>query len=183
MSLCTELIVNGKKIEIPAERRLLAVLREDLGLTSVKNGCAEGACGACTILVDGKPVRACVQPAAHFSGQSILTVEGLSAQEKALYVTAFSEAGAVQCGFCIPGMVLAAKALLDRNKTPSRAEAAAAIRNNICRCTGYKKILDGILLAASFLRDGLPAAKETVRTVIGQAMCRIDAAEKILFRA
>ena len=180
MSLCTELIVNGKKIEIPAERRLLAVLREDLGLTSVKNGCAEGACGACTILVDGKPVRACVQPAAHFSGQSILTVEGLSAQEKALYVTAFSKAGAVQCGFCIPGMVLAAKALLDRNKTPSRAEAAAAIRNNICRCTGYKKILDGILLAASFLRDGLPAAKETVRTGIGQAMCRIDAAEKIL---
>ena len=153
MAAYCEIIVNGRKINVLAERKLLDILREELALTSVKNGCAEGACGACTVLIDGRPVKACVQKAVRFAGKSILTVEGLTPREKEVYAAAFAEAGAVQCGFCTPGMVLAGKSLLDRNLEPSRLEAAAAIRNNICRCTGYRKIIDGILLAAEYLRE------------------------------
>ena len=146
--------VNGR-IYDPRPAVLLDYLREDLGLTSLKNGCSEGACGACMVLVGGKARRACLLKTQDLDGQDILTVEGLSPREKMLYTAAFSEAGAVQCGFCIPGMVISAKGLLDQNPDPSRVQVKAAIRGNLCRCTGYKRIADGVLLAAKYLREGL----------------------------
>lgn len=165
------LLINGRQVEADGEKKLIRVLREDCGLTSVKDGCSEGACGTCTILVDGKPVKACVQKAARFEGKEILTVEGLSEREKEVYVYAFGEAGAVQCGFCIPGMVICAKALLDRNQSPTRTEIAGAIKNNICRCTGYKKIEDAIALAAKMFREELPIPAEPERAGIGKRPC------------
>ena len=151
--------VNGKTVTAEKNQKLLRFLRDELRLTSVKDGCSEGACGTCTVLIDGKPTKACVPQTDKLEGKTILTVEGLSDWEKEVYTWAFGEAGAVQCGFCIPGMVISAKALLDTNPDPSREEAAFAIRNNICRCTGYVKIIDAILLAAKCFREGkLPEA-------------------------
>ena len=172
--------INGAEYEADAERRLIDVLRNDLKCKSVKDGCSEGACGTCTVLVDGKATKACVQKMGRMEGKKILTVEGFSEREKEIYVYAFGEAGAVQCGFCIPGMVISAKALLDVNPNPTREEAAFAIRNNICRCTGYKKIIDAILLAAEIFRSGgqIPQEKNCAR--VGEAMPRIDAREKVL---
>ncbi|WP_349669241.1 2Fe-2S iron-sulfur cluster-binding protein, partial [Lacrimispora sp.] len=146
-------LVNGETVTVPEERKLIDVLRTDLGLKSVKDGCSEGACGTCTVLIDGKAVKACVQKAARMEGKSVMTVEGLSDREKEVFVYAFGEAGAVQCGFCIPGMVICAKALIDENPDPTREEAAFAVRGNVCRCTGYKKIIDAILLAARLFRE------------------------------
>ncbi len=110
------LTVNGKQVQADKDKRLLAFLRNDLRLTAAKDGCSEGACGTCTILVDGKKVKACTQNLSRFEGKSIITVEGLSEHEKEIYTHCFAEAGAVQCGFCIPGMVLSAKALLSETK-------------------------------------------------------------------
>ena len=112
-------------------------------------------------------------------GRHILTVEGFSEEEKEIYDRAFGEAGAVQCGFCIPGMVISAKGLIDQNPDPTRAQAAHAIRNNICRCTGYKKIIDGILLAAKYKREGLPEKKEYTWK-LGDRVPRVDVREKVL---
>ena len=154
-------------------------LRDELRLTSVKDGCSEGACGTCHVLIDGKATKACVPSTDKLEGKTVLTVEGLSDWEKAVYTYAFGKAGAVQCGFCIPGMVISAKALLDANPTPTREEAAFAIRNNICRCTGYVKIIDGILLAAEIFRNGkLPEEKKTGYGV-GERAVRVDVAEKV----
>ena len=118
--------VNGQTVTVPQNQKLLRYLRDTLRLTSVKDGCSEGACGTCTILLDGKPVKACVQQTDRLDGRHILTVEGLSDFEKEVYVYAFGTAGAVQCGFCIPGMVLCAKALLDVNPDPDEAAIAHA---------------------------------------------------------
>ena len=151
--------VNGQSVTVEKNQKLIRYLRDTLHLTSVKDGCSEGACGTCHVLIDGKPTKACIPQTDKLEGKTILTVEGLSDWEKQVYTFAFGEAGAVQCGFCIPGMVISAKALLDGNPDPTREEAAFAIRNNICRCTGYVKIIDGILLAGKILREGkLPAA-------------------------
>jgi len=180
MSLCCKITVNGTEHEFPEDRKLMDVLRNDLHLKSVKNGCSEGACGSCTVLIDGKPVKSCVQTVGRAAGKNILTVEGLSEREKDVFVWAFAEAGAVQCGFCIPGMVLCAKALILKNPDPSRPEAVMAIRNNICRCTGYKKIIDGILLSAKMLRENTPVPEEEKHVKPGSRMHRIDAAEKVL---
>ena len=170
--------VNGRQVRAERNQKLIRFLREDLGLTSVKDGCSEGACGTCTVLIDGKATRACVPQTDRLEGKHVLTVEGLTDWEQAVYARAFGMAGAVQCGFCIPGMVLCAKALLDRSPSPSREEAAYAIRNNICRCTGYVKIIDAILLAASYFRAGeLPP--EQSDWSLGQRVPRIDAAEKV----
>lgn len=170
--------VNGRSVTAEKEQTLLRFLRDELRLTSVKDGCSEGACGTCTVLIDGKPTRACIPSTGKLAGRSVLTVEGLSEWEKQVYTYAFGAAGAVQCGFCIPGMVLCAKALLDTNAAPSREEAAWAIRNNICRCTGYVKIIDGILLAAECFRVGtLPEAASDWRP--GGRVARIDVAEKV----
>ena len=170
--------VNGKTVTAEKNQKLLRFLRDELRLTSVKDGCSEGACGTCTVLIDGKPTKACVPQTDKLEGKNILTVEGLSDWEKKVYTWAFGEAGAVQCGFCIPGMVISAKALLDTNPDPSREEAAFAIRNNICRCTGYVKIIDGILLAAKcFREDKLPEAP--VDWKVGSRVHRVDVEEKV----
>ena len=172
-------LVNGKKYEVERDKKLMRFLRDDLHLTSVKDGCSQGACGTCTVLVDGKATRACIPPLSKLEGKEILTVEGLSDREKDVYTYAFATAGAVQCGFCIPGMVMCAKGLLDKNPDPSRLEVIAAIRNNICRCTGYKKIIEGILLSAKIFRENLSVEKESGKVTVGQAMQRIDAKEKV----
>ena len=179
----TTLKVNGQTYQCEANKTLIRFLRDDLRLTSVKDGCSEGACGTCTVLIDGKPMKCCVQPVSKMEGKEIVTVEGLSEREKEVFSYAFAACGAVQCGFCIPGMVICAKALIDKNPDPSRTEAAFAIRNNICRCTGYKKIIDGILLSAKMLREGLPVPEETLEGRLGDRVRRIDAADKVLGRA
>ena len=171
--------VNGQTVQAEKNQKLIRFLRDELRLTSVKDGCSEGACGTCHVLIDGKATKACVPSTDKLEGKTILTVEGLSDWEKAVYTYAFGKAGAVQCGFCIPGMVISAKALLDANPAPTREEAAFAIRNNICRCTGYVKIIDGILLAAEIFRNGkLPEEKKTGYGV-GERAVRVDVAEKV----
>ena len=171
--------VNGQTVQAEKNQKLIRFLRDELRLPSVKDGCSEGACGTCHVLIDGKATKACVPSTDKLEGKTILTVEGLSDWEKAVYTYAFGKAGAVQCGFCIPGMVISAKALLDANPAPTREEAAFAIRNNICRCTGYVKIIDGILLAAEIFRNGkLPEEKKTGYGV-GERAVRVDVAEKV----
>lgn len=149
--------VNGCEVNLPVSpnRRLLDVLREDLGLTGTKEGCGEGECGACTVLLNGTPVNACLVLAPDANGAEITTIEGMTMDDKLHPIQeAFLEAGAVQCGYCTPGMVLTAKALLDRNPEPDVESVKTAISGNLCRCTGYVKIVDAILLAASKLADG-----------------------------
>ena len=171
--------VNGKTVTVEKNQKLIRFLRDTLHLTSVKDGCSEGACGTCTVLVDGKPTKACVPQTDKLEGKSIVTVEGLSDWEKDVFTYAFGEAGAVQCGFCIPGMVICAKGLIDRNPDPTREEAAFAIRGNICRCTGYVKIIDGILLAAKIFREGKIPAPGADDWQVGSRVHRIDVAEKV----
>ena len=171
--------VNGNRVTVSENQKLLRYLRDVLHLTSVKDGCSEGACGSCTVLIDGKPARACIQQTDRLEGKSVLTVEGLSAFEKEVYAYAFGEAGAVQCGFCIPGMVLSAKGLLAVNPDPSEAEIAYALRNNICRCTGYVKIIKAVRLVAQCLREGRVPAPEGAWCV-GARVHRLDVREKVL---
>ena len=144
--------VNGVVRTTEEDKPLLRYLRDDLKLYSVKDGCSEGACGTCTIIVDGYAVKSCVLTTKRAQGKTILTTEGLSLREKEVFVFAFGSCGSVQCGFCIPGMVMAGKALIDRNPDPTDDEIKEAIRGNICRCTGYKKIIQGIRRAAAILR-------------------------------
>ncbi|WP_148133843.1 selenium-dependent xanthine dehydrogenase [Candidatus Formimonas warabiya] len=172
--------LNGQKVHALDEDNLLDFLRDQARLTSVKNGCGDGACGACTILVDGKNVRACRLTAAKVDGKTILTVEGLSQREKEIYAWAFAEAGAVQCGFCTPGMVMSAKALLNVNLYPSPEEIKKALKNNICRCTGYIKIEEAVLLAAGALRDGTKHEEKNTSARVGNRCHRVDAGAKTL---
>jgi len=159
--MTTELVtlhmfVNGQEHTLVIGRRwlLLDVLREKLDLTGTKYGCGTGDCGACMVLVEGEPVTSCTYLATRAEGKHVLTVEGLAgAGELSLLQQAFIDAGAVQCGFCIPGMVITATALLQHNPTPTRQEIAAALDHNLCRCTGYVKILDAIELAALRMRE------------------------------
>lgn len=175
-----KLNINGKIYEATEDKKLMRFLRDDCRLTSVKDGCAEGACGACTVLIDGKPTRACIPLLSKLEGKEILTVDGLSDREKEAFVYAFGKAGAVQCGFCIPGMVISAKALIDKNPSPTREEVANAIRNNICRCTGYKKIIDGIESAAAILRGDEKIEEQSKDVAVGSKMHRIDVHDKVL---
>lgn len=172
--------INGKDTDVSGDRKLMSVLRDDLHLKSVKDGCAQGACGACTVLVDGKAVKACVQKASFFEGKKIMTVEGFSDREKEVYVYAFGEAGAVQCGFCIPGMVVCAKALLDVNPEPSRNDIRKALRGNYCRCTGYQKIFKAVELAAKMFRENIPVPVQSEAAHVGQRIPRIDVCDKVL---
>jgi len=152
-----QLTVNGKKHEVivcPNET-LLDVLRDKLGLTGAKKGCDAGECGACTVLVDGKPILSCLTLAIECEGKDILTIEGLAEPktgELHPIQKAFVDNHAIQCGFCTPGMVLATKALLDQNKAPSEEEIREAINGHICRCTGYISIFDAISSAADTIR-------------------------------
>ena len=171
--------VNSKETETNENKSLLRYLRDDLRITSAKDGCSEGACGTCTILFDGEAVKACTLTTKMADGHSIVTVEGLTEWEKRVYDYAFGKAGAVQCGFCIPGMVMAAKGLLDKVPDPSEEEIRFAIRNNICRCTGYVKIVEAINLAARIFREGgLEEEKEEWK--IGARVKRPDVREKVL---
>lgn len=174
------LTVNGSEVSAGENGGLLEFLRDELGLTSVKNGCGEGACGTCMVLVDGKAVRACVQRLKNLEGKNIVTVEGLGVNEKEAYSYAFAEAGAVQCGFCIPGMVISAKALLDVEPSPTEEQVREAIKNNICRCTGYKKIVRAILLTARILRGEAAIPVGHFTGALGENLPRADAAAKVI---
>lgn len=149
--------LNGKetRVDVLPDRRVVDVLREDLGLTGTKEACGAGECGACTVLVDGRASLSCLMTAAQLEGRRITTIEGIGASGAPHPVQdAFIEYGAVQCGFCTPGMVLASVALLDRNPEPTRDEIREGLSGNLCRCTGYVKIVDAVEAAARKLRGG-----------------------------
>ncbi len=149
-----QLKVNGElhQLTAPVQKTLLEVLREDLQLTGTKHGCEVGECGTCTVLIDGEPVLSCLTLALQAQGHDITTVEGLE-QNGTLHPVqiAFAERGAAQCGYCTPGMLVIAKALLDKHPSPSREEIREALSGNLCRCTGYLKIIEAVELAASRL--------------------------------
>ncbi|OIQ58663.1 putative xanthine dehydrogenase subunit D [Moorella thermoacetica] len=179
-----QLLVNGqqREVDVYEDATLLEVLREDLRLTGAKNGCGEGACGACTVIMGGRAVRACRIPAARAAGQEIITVEGLTPREKEIYAWAFTAAGAVQCGFCTPGMVMEAKALLDRQPDPGEGEIRQALKAHLCRCTGYQKIITAVRLAGQALRGEIePYRGEPAG--LGKAFFRPDAPPKVLGEA
>ena len=149
--------LNGRStaIEADEERMLLWVLRTELGLTGTKFGCGEGFCGSCTVLVDGKAERSCQLPMAAVAGKKIVTIEGLAKNGELHPVqTAFLEHDALQCGFCTPGMILTAKAFLDENPSPSQGQVKEGMAGNLCRCTGYVKIIDAVMSAAETIRKG-----------------------------
>jgi aerobic-type carbon monoxide dehydrogenase small subunit (CoxS/CutS family) len=151
------LTINGEEYEVAVtpNRTLLEVLREDLSLTGAKEGCDDGLCGSCTVLLDGKPVRSCLLLAVEAQGYRITTIEGLAQQgELHPLQQAFIVQGAVQCGYCTPGMILTAKALLDENPSPTRHEILEALSGNFCRCTGYNKIVTAIDACADQMKGG-----------------------------
>lgn len=186
-------VVNGKSItvEIPPNLRLIDLLRDILGLTGTKEGCGEGECGACTVLVDGKVINSCLMLAVQAQGKEIVTIEGVSQNgvENPIQQS-FIEHGAVQCGYCTPGMVLAAKALLDKNASPTRQEIAVALSGNICRCTGYEKIIDAVAAAAEKMfspkQQGEqtcelehPVVKDNTKNAVGKSVVKKDAVAKV----
>ena len=173
-------MVNGQTVETSVNQKLLRFLRDELHLTSVKDGCSEGACGACTVIIDGMTCKACVPDTDSLEGKNIITVEGLSEWERQVYTYAYGKAGAVQCGFCIPGMVMCTKALLDINRTPSDEEIRYALRNNYCRCTGYVKIIDAVRLAAAILEKGVLPDDGDPSWTLGSRVSRVDVEEKVL---
>ena len=150
VKLC--LIVNGLPYEREVEprRTLLELLREDFELTGTKEGCGLGECGTCTVLLDGRPVKSCIALAVQANGKEVTTIEGLEKPDGTLHPVqqSFIDHGAIQCGFCTPGMVLSAKALLEENSRPTELEVRRAIAGNLCRCTGYQKIVEAILAVA-----------------------------------
>ncbi len=149
--------LNGRLVNLDVEtgRRVLDLIRQDLGLTGTKESCGSGECGACTVLVDGEPRLSCLMTAAQLEGREVTSIEGLTTAGRLHPVqTAFIEKGAVQCGFCTPGMVLSAVALLEENSHPSRGEIREALSGNLCRCTGYVKIVDAVEAAAREIRRG-----------------------------
>jgi selenium-dependent xanthine dehydrogenase len=177
-----DFVLNGAPacVQVHGSEHLLEVLREQCGVTSVKDGCApEGSCGACTVLVDGKAVVSCAQEAARFAGREIITQEGLTDAERELWAESFVAAGASQCGFCSPGMIMKAESLLHRNPSPTRAQVAGALAGNLCRCTGYVKIIDGVLLAAA-AKQGAPIPKTDGSGRVGSRAARYQGRELAL---
>ena len=173
-------VVNGKTVKTDKKQSLLRFLRDELLLTSVKDGCSQGACGACTVIIDGAVCKACVPTTDRLEGRHVLTVEGLSEWESQVFTYAYGEAGAVQCGFCIPGMVMCTKALLDVNPDPTEEEIKYALRNNYCRCTGYVKIIAAVKLSAKILREGVIPGKSADDWKIGSRVHRLDVEEKVM---
>ena len=156
--------VNGDlyEIAVAGHQRLIDVIRDVIGLTGTKEGCGEGECGACTVIMNGRPVNSCLVLAAQADGAEIITIEGLMVDGgMSLLQQNFVNLGAVQCGFCSPGMILTAKALLDENPEPSEEDVREALAGNLCRCTGYEKIVDAVLATAETLRGdaGLSATR------------------------
>jgi carbon-monoxide dehydrogenase small subunit len=151
-----ELTVNGEldRVDVLAQMTLLEMLREKLVLTGTKNGCAAGECGACTVLMNGEPVNSCLVLAVECDGSEIVTVEGLAHDGQLDPIQrAIVEAGGVQCGFCTPGILITSRALLDRNPEPTDSEIQEALVGNLCRCTGYQRIIDGVLEAAELEKE------------------------------
>lgn len=153
-----EITINVNNIEYKLQAKpsatLLDVIREDLGLTGAKEGCGEGECGACTVLMDGKAVNACLILAAEANGRAITTIEGLADGEVLHPIQqAFVDIGGLQCGFCTPGMILSAKALLDANRNPTDEEIRKGLEGNFCRCTGYTKIIESVRVAAHKMKE------------------------------
>ncbi len=173
--------INGKDYASEQDKTLLRFLRDDLHLTAAKDGCSEGVCGACTVLVDGKKVKACTLPLSKLAGKKVVTVEGIPPEEMRVYEHCFARAGAVQCGFCIPGMIISAKSLLDLNPNPAPEDVKEAIRGNLCRCTGYKKIEEAILMAAEFFREKkrIPGERHTLK--LDRRAKRIDLCRRPVF--
>jgi len=164
MKILVKLDVNGhqREVGIRAHATLLDVVRDDLGLMGTKRGCDMGTCGCCTVLVDGRPVLACLSLAADFEGKSIETIESLHSEDSLHPLqTAFEQAGATQCGYCTPGFIMTAKALLRDQPDATREEIAYGISGNMCRCTGYVKILDALEAAAVLLRSEQDSSKAT----------------------
>ena len=156
MKVAINLRVNGDACEVlvPPHRPLVDVLRDDVGLTGTKKGCGAGECGACTVLMDGKPVNSCLVLAVQADGKDIMTIEGLAQDDRLHPIQeAFVQHGAIQCGYCSPGMILIAKALLDENPRPTELEVKQAIAGNICRCTGYVKIVEAIQAASRLVAN------------------------------
>ena len=173
--------VNGQEVSAAKDTNLLEFLREELNITSVKNGCSEGSCGACMVLVDGKASKACLLNTAKLEGKKVVTVEGLSPREKDVYSWAFANAGAVQCGFCMPGMVMTAKGLVDANPEPRPEEITKALALNLCRCTGYVKIEKAILDSARIFKEGTPVPDGHEAPLgVGSSVERSDARGKVL---
>ena len=177
-----EFTLNGQPVSADLQdgATLLELLREVCGLTSVKDGCApEGSCGACTVMVEGKAVVSCAQPASRAAGKAVLTQEGLSAEQRDVWANAFVAAGASQCGFCSPGILMKAEALLGKNPDPSREEIARALAGNLCRCTGYVKIIDAVRLAAGAHRgEAMPTVDRSGR--VGSRTARYQGKELAL---
>lgn len=150
--------LNGKKerVKTSPNRRLLDLLREDYKLTGVKEGCGEGECGACTIILDGEAVNSCLVLVPQVDGSSIFTIEGLSDGYRLHPIQeAFINCGAVQCGFCIPGMILSAKVLIDKHPNPTEEEIKTSLSGNLCRCTGYQKIIEAVRQASKYISAGM----------------------------
>jgi carbon-monoxide dehydrogenase small subunit len=155
MKTIIQLTINGQPTEaaVDSNTTLLQFLRDDLGLTGTKHGCGLGDCGACTVILDGKPVNACLVLAVQARGRDVVTIEGLEEDGKLHPIQqAFVDKGAIQCGFCSPGMILSAKALLDQNPKPTEMDIRTAISGNLCRCTGYQKIVEAIQEVSSTLQ-------------------------------
>jgi nicotinate dehydrogenase subunit A len=152
-----ELRINGRtrQVDVDPERSLLSVLRDELNLTGSKYGCGEGQCGACTVLVDGTPVRSCRTPVSFAAGKPVTTIEGLEVNGRLHPLQqAFIDADAMQCGYCTPGMIMSAAGLLDKNPNPESAEIARAMQGNVCRCGTYSRIITAVRIAASTIKRG-----------------------------
>jgi len=180
-------VLNGREVAAEGEgRSLLSWLREEARLTAAKNGCGEGTCGACSVIIDGALRSSCTMPLQRLEGKTVLTVEGIAGPEMDCYERAFSEAGAVQCGYCTPGMVMAAKALLDANPNPDERQVRTGLRKNLCRCTGYAKIVEAVTLAAGYRQtlgsgehQAARAARSATRRGVGERLSRVDAPTKV----
>ncbi len=172
--------INSNVTETDKSKNLLEYLRDDLNLTSAKNGCREGACGTCMVIVDGRAMKACVLKTDKLEGKKIITLEGLSQRERDVFAYSFTETGAVQCGFCIPGMVMSAIALFLKTLEPTKEEVKKALVGNICRCTGYVKIEEAIMMAANILRTKKEIPKRECKGMVGEHVHRIDGPDKTL---
>ena len=173
--------INGNTYETYEDKSLLRFLRDDLHITSVKDGCSQGACGTCSVIVGDAKKLACTQRLSKLKDKEILTIEGLTDLEKKAFVHAFSKAGAVQCGFCIPGMVMSGAAIIRKNPNPTKDEIKNGIKQNICRCTGYVKIIEGIKLASEIINGSIEmTTDEYDRVKVGDEFIRIDAHDKVL---
>jgi len=175
-------ILNNKPIQVAVDgsEMLLEVIRGKIGLTGTKQGCGRGDCGACSVMVDGAVINACIYPARKIQGKEVITIEGIGTLENPHPIqTAFVDVGAVQCGYCIPGMVISTKCLLDRNPSPSVDEIKLALSGNLCRCTGYTKIIEGVQRAAELLK-GKTFVREAKRNPVGMRMGRLEGLEKAM---